>query len=98
MGTHGPRQSPASRSGPAAHEHHMYRQDAADVPPDDSATSVSRRQFLKRSLAATASASLGMAALTACAGNTLANPPQLKADFIYHNGIVLTMIPGQPSA
>jgi predicted amidohydrolase YtcJ len=68
------------------------------VPPNTTVTTVSRRQFLKRSLAATTSASLGMVALAACAGSTLSNPPQLTADFIYHNGIILTMVPGQPPA
>src|SRR5262245_27840263 len=57
---------------------------------------VSRRRFLHRSLAVTASASLGMSALTACTTSTLRSAPQAPADTIYHNGIVQTMEPGQP--
>jgi predicted amidohydrolase YtcJ len=89
MGTRGPRHSEGAARAQAGH-----LQDFPDMSLDKA---VSRRQFLQRSLAVTASASLGMSALAACATSTRTSPPQAPADTIYHNGVVLTMEPGQPA-
>src|SRR5262245_51271399 len=88
MGTRGPRAS--ERAAPSQPDHFC---DPPDTPRDKTVT---RRQFLHRSLAVTTSASLGMPALAACATSTLRSVPQTPADTIYHNGVVQTMEPGQP--
>jgi predicted amidohydrolase YtcJ len=91
MGRRGPSR-PTQSDTTAAHDRSARPRDGRGISQNNL---VSRRVFLKRSLAVTATASLGISALTACAGSTLASPPQLKADTIYHNGIVLTMVAGQ---